>query len=127
MPFPVKLDENLGTRRQELLRHSGFDVATVPEQNLEGAPDQKLILVCREENRCLITLDLDFSNPLQFPPHKFTGIVVLRCSPQGIYQQILEALKVFSRAAIQRETLTGKLWIVSPKQIREYLPVSEDS
>ena len=122
MPFPVKLDENLGKRAQEILIHFEFDVSTVQEQNLTGTPDLNLIHVCRKENRCLVTMDLDFSNPIQFPPQQYAGIVVLRCISQGIYQQILEALEIFSRTAATRHTLAGKLWIVSRKQIREYAP-----
>lgn len=126
MPFSVKLDENLGTRGQELLKRAGFDVSTVPEQNLSGASDLQLIQVCKNENRCLVTLDLDFSNPIRFPPQEYAGIVVLRCTARIIYPQILEALAIFSRAAIARNSLAEKLWIVSPHQIREYAPIDED-
>ena len=126
MAFPVKLDENLGARGQNLLKRAGFDVATVQEQNLAGAPDLHLIQVCQQEKRCLITLDLDFSNPIQFPPQDYAGVVVLRCTSQKVHQQILEALEVFSRAASIRNSLATKLWIVSPQQIREYAPGDHD-
>lgn len=58
--------------RQKLLRQAGHDVATVVEQGLTSADDSVLIGVCHSEKRCLVTLDLDFSNPLQFNPHSTT-------------------------------------------------------
>lgn len=73
-----KLDENLGHLGIQLLRQAGYEATTVIEQNLASTSDQNLIEICRQENRCLITLDLDFSNPLRFPPHEYIGIAVLR-------------------------------------------------
>lgn len=42
-------------------------VATVPEQRLCSVSDPTVIDVCKAEDRCLITLDLDFSNAVCFP------------------------------------------------------------
>ncbi|MGH9405589.1 MAG: hypothetical protein ACRD3D_07115 [Terriglobia bacterium] len=36
-----------------------------------SATDQALIETCRREGRCLLTLDLDFSNPLVFRPSEY--------------------------------------------------------
>ena len=60
----LKLDENLGNRGAEALQAAGHDVATVFGQGLMAASDTELIRVCHDERRCLVTLDLDFSNPL---------------------------------------------------------------
>ena len=37
-----------------------------------------VIAACGSEARGLVTLDLDFANPLVFPPEDFAGIAVLR-------------------------------------------------
>ncbi|MEJ2726289.1 MAG: DUF5615 family PIN-like protein [Deltaproteobacteria bacterium] len=79
----LKLEENLGTRTAELLRDAGHDVTTVPEQNLCSSSDKELIETCRRERRCLVTLDLDFANPLVFKPEDYFGIAVLRLPPKA--------------------------------------------
>ncbi|MGH9962769.1 MAG: DUF5615 family PIN-like protein [Pyrinomonadaceae bacterium] len=43
-----------------------------------ATPDKDVIQVCLAESRCLVTLDLDFSNPLRFRPAEYSGIAVIR-------------------------------------------------
>jgi len=43
-----------------------------------GKSDSVLIEVCRAEERCLVTLDLDFSHILNLPSSRYAGIAVLR-------------------------------------------------
>src|SRR3954447_24239138 len=74
----IKLDENLGGRGRELFTAAGHEVATVGDQGLAGAVDRRVIEVCGAERRCLVTLDLDFSNPFVFLPERYAGIAVLR-------------------------------------------------
>jgi hypothetical protein len=69
-----KLEENLGRRFGEPLREAGHEVSSVPEQAMDGWPDRDLIEACQNEDRCLVTLDLEFGNPLLFDPSAYAGV-----------------------------------------------------
>ena len=63
-----KLDENLGIRGALLLSEAGHEVSTVVQQGMTSASDDEVYEICVREERAIVTLDLDFSNPLRFPP-----------------------------------------------------------
>lgn len=116
----IKLDENLGARRAvERLRSAGHDVATVTDQQLQSASDDRLAGVCRDEDRCLVTLDLGFADSLRFVPSQFRGIVVLRLPAKRTPPDLYAALDTFVAAAAGRD-VNGKLWIVQGRRIREH-------
>ena len=118
----LKLDENLGNRGAVLFRAAGHDVATVVEQNLTSTPDCDLLAICHSEERALVTLDMDFSNPLVFEPTQYSGIAVLRLPSQIVPDDLWAACRVLI-AAMSKSDLRGKLWIVQRDRVREYRPV----
>ena len=112
-----KLDENFGTRTQRIFQTHGHDVMTVRDQNLQGCADKRLYEVCRAEHRCLVTLDLDFSDVLRFPPHVAHGIVIIRV-PQNPTLPLLEQLIRQFLKALETMPVDNKLWIVEVGRIR---------
>jgi len=117
-----KLDEN--RRGAAILAAAGHDVATVVGQKMTSAADSDLIAHCHSEDRCLVTMDLDFSNPLQFPPSKFSGIAVLQPAARPTLANLESLISTFAEA-LKQSTIDGRLWIVETGRIRQYSPDDE--
>jgi len=120
-----KLDENLGNRGQERLREAGYDVKTAREQRLCGHPDAHVIDVCTAEKRCLITLDFDFADTLTYPPEQYAGIVLLRLPRKPVPNDIDLAIDTVIEALHRGADITGKLWVVRQKTIRQFTQRTE--
>ena len=114
-----KLHENLGLHGRAILLAAGHDVSTVAEQGIQRCPDHELIEHCREEGRCIVTLDLDFSNPLVFLPSRYAGIAVLRLPSRPSHADLASLVRTLA-SALGHEQIVGKLWIVEPGRIRIY-------
>ena len=112
-----KLDENFGSRTQEIFRAAGHDIQTVRSQKLQGCLDQNLYEVCCKEQRCLVTLDLDFADVTRFPPNTTSGIVVIR-TPRNPSIVLLEQLVRQFLQALAQMPVEKKLWVVEVGRIR---------
>ena len=115
----IKLDENLGTTAQGLLADADLDVHSVPQEGLCSSSDRAILAACAREGRCLITLDLDFSNPIEFPPGEHAGVVVIRLSGKDSDRETREALGVFLRE-VRNSLPAGRLWVIQGNRLREY-------
>lgn len=112
-----KLDENFGKRTQQLFRMAGHDVQTVREERLQGSPDQSIYDHCCREQRCLVTLDLDFAEVTRFPPLQTAGIAVIRV-PRNPTLPLLESLIRQFLLALDTTSVNKQLWIVEVGRIR---------
>lgn len=115
----IKLDENLSESVAQLFRDAGHEVETVASENLCGVSDRTIIAACQQEERCLVTLDMDFANPLVFKPSDYFGIAVLRLPAQATLEDI-KALAQTLISGLQQATIKGELWIVQRQRIRVY-------
>jgi len=115
----LKLDENLGWRWVHQLRDAGHDVDTVWDEGLSGASDADVLGAAVEERRTLVSLDLDFANPVRFPPTNTAGIAVLRVRDRSGRDDLD---KVVGRLidAVRTADVTGRLWIVERERVRQY-------
>jgi len=112
----IKLDENVDARLAMLLKKARHDTNTVQEQNLRGTEDKALYDICKVDDRILVSLDLDFSNVLRFPPEGTPGVVVLR-GPNHLFPTMRILVETLIDA-LARESPAGRLWIVEPGRLR---------
>ena len=95
----------------------------MPLQELPSATDRELLVRCTTEGRALVTLDLDFANPLVYPPTKHAGVAVLRLPRQATSADLDRAVATLAEA-LRSQSLVGQLWIVETARVRVYDPES---
>ena len=81
-----------------------------------GEQDARLLNICSEEDRVLITLDLDFADIRTYPPENYPGIVVLRPSKQD-KTHVLSLIQRFA-PLFETEEIRNRLWIVDDIRVR---------
>ena len=86
---------------------------------MQAAVDAQVIEACRIEGRALVTMDLDFANPIHFRPSQYPGIAVLRLPKKASADDLLAAVRTLVEG-LKHSSLTGKLWIVEIGRIREF-------
>ena len=111
-----KFDENLPSDLGALLRADGHDAHSVLDENLRGAADPSLAKVCQDEQRILITLDLDFAHIENYPPQDYHGIIVLRLARQDRDTVLAMIPRILT--LLQTEPISQRLWIVDDNRTR---------
>ena len=114
----LKLDENVHTDVAAALRTDGHDVLTVHDEQLAGHPDADVARAVREEQRVLVTFDLDFADPRRYPPDQFAGLVVLRLGAPTARNQIVSLIRFLAETT----DIAGRLWIVEHARARDWTP-----
>jgi len=110
----LKLDENLEVGLAAWLESLGHDAKTVRDEHLSGASDDQVFAAAAAEDRYLVTLDLDFSDPIRFPPA--IGTIVLRVPVPSM--TMIRRLLQQAIAHAADESPTGQIWIVEAGRIR---------
>lgn len=112
----IKLDENIPMALATYLRYEGYDVSTIPEENLSGATDSTVSYHATKEDRILVTFDMDFADIRNYPIGSHAGIIVFRINDQrwSLLKELVERL--INSGTLER--LHGSLAIVNEKQVR---------
>lgn len=116
----IKLDENLPSSLVSALAAHGHGVSTVPEEGLQGAPDQKVWSAAQTEGRFLITQDLHFADVRTFAPGTHGGVLIVRLSMPGRKALFERILSVFMAEDV--ESWVGSFVVVSEYKIRVRRP-----
>lgn len=111
-----KIDQNLPLECVEILAAAGHDAMTVWQQDLGGATDEKIVQVCRAEDRILITADLDLSDIVRYPPSASPGFIVFRTRDQSKHAMLDMTRRLIP--LFSRHQITARLWILDIQKLR---------
>jgi len=78
------LNANLSPKTASFLRDRGLDVKCLLEENLETITDEEVVSLAKNEERIIITFDLDFGQIYHFRERGKVGIIVLRLNNQTV-------------------------------------------
>jgi predicted nuclease of predicted toxin-antitoxin system len=74
----LKLEENLSRHLKLLLTALEYDTITAQEQGLLSKPDTAIAAAAKDEERILLSLDVEFGNLKKYPPGSHPGIILFR-------------------------------------------------
>jgi len=112
------IDANMPRRSGDLIRSCGHDAIDVRDVGMADSPDEPIAALARSERRCILTRDKDFGNIRDYPPAEYAGIVVFSLDETLTADSILDILGAFLDQQEVLASLTGKLAIVEPGQVR---------
>jgi predicted nuclease of predicted toxin-antitoxin system len=107
-------DENCDRLLVHRLRQLGHDVLYAME-TMQGTPDIELFRLAHEEDRVLITDDLDFAHISKIETERPPAVVLVRLAPlrrTTIIERVTSALSALA------ETIVGQVVIIEPAQVR---------
>jgi predicted nuclease of predicted toxin-antitoxin system len=117
----LKLDENLSRHLKPVLIELGHDVLTAADENLLSHPDTEIAQAAKDEQRMLMTLDVEFADLRKYPPGSHPGVILFRplsLSPLSVNAFITDFV---------RRTDLGKLAacvaVVDPVHVRVRYPL----
>ena len=93
-------DMNISPKTVAALRQRGWDIVRVPEFLPVDAPNQEMLQLARQEDRVVVTQDLDFSALLALDGYDRPSLITLRLpasDPETVTQRLLEVLPYVER------------------------------
>ncbi len=104
----------------EWLRQQGYDAKHLREENLHKLPDRDIFKRANEEDRVILTFDLDFGEIFYFLEKRKAGIIVMRFDDQRIEKvnQILEKFIKYYKLNPKSTKFSKSLVILGEDSVR---------
>lgn len=116
----IKLDENLPAGLMSILESLGNDVHSVSGEGLTGESDIRVWAAAQNEQRFLITQDLDFSDVRKFRPGHHAGVLLVRLRIPSRNALLLRVHQLFESEAVRE--WAGCFVVVTEHKIRVLRP-----
>ena len=117
----LKLDENLSRHLKPVLIELGQDVLTAADENLLSHPDTEIAQAAKDEQRMLMTLDVEFADLRKYPPGSHPGVILFRplsLSPLSVNSFITDFVR-----RTDLDKLAACVAVVDPVHVRVRYPL----
>lgn len=118
------IDANLPRAVIAVVQNLGHQAEFARDIGLASATDEKIASHALQYRAALLTRDLDFADIRQYPPDRYSGIVVLRLPDSAVAEEIAAALKRFLSEPGFIASLAGRLAIVEGDRVRFRPPLT---
>jgi predicted nuclease of predicted toxin-antitoxin system len=112
----ILLDNCVPRRYSKLLQGWGHQAELLSTHISPASPDPDVIKLATTLDAVLLTVDLDFSNIIDYPPKDFEGIIVMRYAI--VDEAKLDTSLKTMLSDLSRDDLRGTLVIVTPQRYR---------
>ena len=116
----LKLDENLSRHLKPVLSDLGHDVLTAADEGLLSRPDTEVAAAAIQEQRMLLTLDVEFADLRKYPPGSHPGIILFRplsFGPLSVNEFVTEFVR-----STDLDRLSSCIAVVDPVRVRVRSP-----
>jgi predicted nuclease of predicted toxin-antitoxin system len=116
----LKLDENLSRHLKPVLIALGHDVLAAADENLLSHPDTEIARAAKEEQRMLLTLDIEFADLRKYPPGSHPGVILFR--PLSLSPLSVNAFVADFVRRTDLDKLAACVAVVDPIRVRVRAP-----
>lgn len=109
-------DMGISPRTVNWLRNQGYDAIHLIEQKLEKLEDEDILIKAQNEQRIILTVDLDFGFLLAIDQSSFPSVILFRLGNES--REVIEARLTEVLEQCQNELLTGAIISVSDDTFR---------
>jgi predicted nuclease of predicted toxin-antitoxin system len=117
----LKLDENLSRHLKPVLIELGHDVLTAADENLLSHPDTEIARAAKDEQRMLMTLDIEFPDLRKYPPGSHSGVILFR--PLSLGPLTVNTLITDFVRSTDLDKLVACVAVVDPVHVRVRYPL----
>jgi predicted nuclease of predicted toxin-antitoxin system len=112
------IDEDLPRSTDSLLRQHGHEAIDIRDTGLRGASDADIAAYAQKHGLCLLSGDVGFADIRNYPPEKYSGVVVLHLPAKATSSTILTLLQSLLAQTEIVNQLKGKLAVIERGRVR---------
>lgn len=112
----ILLDHCVPRKCLHLLTSWGYDAHVMTEYIAADSGDADVLRLAQKLDAVLLTVDLDFSSILNYPPEDYPGLIVMRYEARD--ENALTATLQQALSDLYRDDLRSALVIITPKRYR---------
>lgn len=111
-------DENISPETVRYMRDLGYDIVSAQEAGLAASKDEEVFRHASQNQRIILTFDLDFGRMYYLRFRGETGVIILRIKPQTVENANETLKRLHVSGFFQSPDLQKALVVVGKRKVR---------